>query len=309
MVERGGIELILGTSIDPQFGPVLLFGAGGELVEVMQDRALAFPPLTETLARRLMEQTRIFHAFSGVRGRKAVDLNALAQILVSFSHLVSEQRSIAEIDINPLLAEPGRFLALDARVVLHIPTLPDAEFPRLAIRPYPAEYVNRIRLKNGTLVTLRPIRPEDEDMLVAFHSTLSEASIHFRYFSQLPLKTRIAHERLVRICFADYDCEIPLVAECEHDDTCELIGVGRLNRFHDRNEAEWAIIVSDAWQNQGLGRQLLEALIRVGRAEKLDRITGTILAGNGAMLHVSRALGFHVQRDANGEEFKADLKL
>jgi GNAT superfamily N-acetyltransferase len=134
-------------------------------------------------------------------------------------------------------------------------------------------------------------------------------NVHFRYFSLLPLKTRIAHERLVRICFADYDCEIPLVAECQHDHNREVIGVGRLNRFHDRNEAELAIVVSDAWQNQGVGHQLLEALIRVGRAEKLNRITATILASNCAMLHVCRAFGFSVRRDVGGDEFKAELKV
>ncbi len=133
MIARGGIELILGSSVDPQFGPVLLFGAGGELVEIMEDRALGLPPLTATLARRLMERTRIFRALAGVRGRAPVDFDALAQLLVAFSHLVAEQRRIAEIDINPLLASPGRILALDARVVLHPAAIGDAALPQLAI--------------------------------------------------------------------------------------------------------------------------------------------------------------------------------
>ena len=182
MIARGGIELILGSSVDPQFGPVLLFGAGGGMVEIMQDRALGLPPLNATLARRLMERTRIFHALAGVRGRAPVDIDALAQLLVSFSHLVSEQREITEIDINPLLASSERLIALDARVLLHPPGLGEAALPRLAIRPYPAQYVSSVSLVDGARILLRPIRPEDEELLVAFRATLSDESVHLRYF-------------------------------------------------------------------------------------------------------------------------------
>ena len=142
MIRREGYELILGSSPDPQFGPVLLFGTGGELVEVFRDRSLALPPLTTTLARRLMERTRIYRALQGVRGRKPVDLAALELLLVRFSQLVAEQPRIKEVDINPLLASPEGCLALDARVVLYDAAVPDADLPALAIRPYPAQYVS-----------------------------------------------------------------------------------------------------------------------------------------------------------------------
>jgi acetyltransferase len=310
MIARGGIELILGSSIDPQFGPVLLFGAGGELVETMEDRALALPPLTTTLARRLMERTRIFHALSGVRGRAPCDLDALAQLLVAFSHLVAEQRWIAEIDMNPLLASSARLLALDARIILHPPEVIEARLPRLAIRPYPAEYIRRISLKDGTPVTLRPIRPEDEEMLAAFHATLSDETVHLRYFGVLPLERRIAHERLVRSCFSDYDREIALVAEREGESGArELIAVGRLNRRHGGADAEFALLISDAWQNRGLGSRLLGALITIGRAEKLARITGSILPENLAMLHICREAGFAIRDAQGGEELHAELRL
>jgi acetyltransferase len=161
MVKLDGYELILGSSIDPQFGPVLLFGSGGQLVEVYKDRALALPPLNTTLARRLMEQTQIFPALKGVRGRKPVDLAALEGLLVRFSQLVIEQSSIAEIDINPLLASPEGLLALDARVLLHDPAK-QADVPKPAIRPYPTQYVSQCVMKDGRAVTVRPIRPEDE---------------------------------------------------------------------------------------------------------------------------------------------------
>jgi len=309
MIPRDGVELILGSSIDPQFGPVLLFGAGGKLVEVMKDRALGFPPLTLTLARRLMEQTRIFHALGGVRGRPPVDLGALAQLLVAFSHLVAAQHSVAEIDINPLLADAGRLLALDARVVLHPPGLAQDQLPRLAIRPYPAEYVSHIRLADGAHLTLRPIRPEDEEMLIAFHSTLSEESVRFRYFGPLPLEARVAHQRLVRICFSDYDREIALVAEHGTGATRGVVGVGRLNRLRSRSEAEFAVVLSDKWQGRGLGTQLLEALIHAGRAEGIERLTGTILQTNRAMLCLCRELGFQLQHDSDAGVVNAELPL
>lgn len=305
MIPRGGLELILGSSVDPQFGPVLLFGAGGEMVEVMQDRALGLPPLNATLARRLMERTRIFRALGGVRGRAPVDLDALAQLLVSFSQLVSEQRWIAEIDINPLLASSERLLALDARVLLHPAKLSEAALPRLAIRPYPAQYVSTITLNDGAQITLRPIRPEDEELLVAFHATLSDESVHLRYFGQLPLERRTAHDRLVRQCFADYDRDIALVAGHEG----EIAGVGRLTRRRGGSDAEFALVVSDAWQHRGLGSRLLAALIHIGREEKLARITGTILPENHAMLRLCREAGFHIEDCGDGGELEAELSL
>src|SRR5262249_37168467 len=156
-----GYELILGSSIDPQFGPVLLFGMGGQLVEVFKDKALALPPLNTTLARRMMETTRIYQALKGVRGRKPVDLAALAKLMVGFSQVVAEQRWIKEIDINPMFASADELVALDARVILHDAKTREGQLPRLAIRPYPTQYVAPWKLKNGTPIMIRPIRPED----------------------------------------------------------------------------------------------------------------------------------------------------
>src|SRR5918996_3977311 len=166
MVSAEGYELIVGSSIDPQFGPVLLFGSGGQLVEVYKDTTLALPPLTTTLARRMMERTRIVEALKGVRGWAPVDLASLEGLMVRFSQLVVEQRGIKEIDINPLLASSERLVALDARVVLHDPEIKDEELPRTAIRPYPNQYVSPAETKNGTPIIVRPIRPEDEPLMV-----------------------------------------------------------------------------------------------------------------------------------------------
>jgi acetyltransferase len=310
MIAREGYELILGSSIDPQFGPVLLFGAGGQLVEVFHDRALGLPPLNRTLARRMMERTRIHRALQGVRGRAPVDLGALEELLVRFSQLVVEQPRIREIDINPLLASGERIVTLDARVVLHPAEIADERLPRTAIRPYPAQYISRITLADGTPIIVRPIRPEDEPQMVKFHQSLSELSVRFRYFGSVSVENRTGHERLVRACFNDYDREIALVAErSQHDAASEILGVARLIKAHGRDEAEFAILIADAWQGKGLGRALLKLLVEAGRAEKVRSITGRILAENTTMLRISRDIGFDLQWRADEGEWKAEIKL
>jgi acetyltransferase len=312
MIEVEGYELIMGSSVDAQFGPVLLFGAGGQLVEVFQDHALALPPLNTTLARRLMEQTVIYRALQGVRGRQAVDLGALEQLLARFSQLVVEQPWIKEIDINPLLASPGGLLALDARVVLHPATLGEDELPRLAIRPYPHQYVGEWTMKDGTVVTIRPIRPEDEPLMVKFHQTLSEHTVYLRYFHMMQLSQRIAHDRLTRICFIDYDREMALVADFKDPETKQraILGVGRLSRLPHADEAEFAVLVSDPYQRHGLGTELLRRLLEVGRAEKLRRITGDVLADNDGMIRVCKKLGFRFSRQPDEPgTLRAEIEL
>ena len=300
MIKLEGYELIIGSSVDPQFGPVLLFGTGGQLVEVYKDRALGLPPLNATLARRMMERTKIFTALQGVRGRKASDIAALEQLLVRFSQLVVEQPWIAEVDINPLLVSSERIFALDGRVVLHDPKTPEDQLPRPAIRPYPMQYVMPWKLKNKAPIMIRPIRPEDEPAIVRFHETLSEESVYHRYFAALNLSQRTAHERLTRICFNDYDREIALVAEtkpAKEDEAKNIIGVGRLSKLNGRNEGEFAVLISDKFQNQGLGNELLKQLVEVGRVEKLERLSGQILAENHAMRQICKKLGFKIITD------------
>jgi acetyltransferase len=311
MAKLDGYEIIIGSSLDAQFGPVLLFGSGGQLVEVYKDRALGLPPLNSTLARRMMEQTKIFTALQGVRGRAPVDIAALEHLLVRFSQLVSEQSWIKEIDINPLLASPERLIALDARVVLHGPNLTEEELPRLAIRPYPSQYVTRWAMKNGTPLTLRPIRPEDEPLMVRFHQTLSQQSVYQRYFHIVDLSRRVEHERLIRRCFNDYDREIALVAEQHSAEggTSDIVGIGRLVRTPDTDEAEFAILISDAVQGQGLGTELLRQLVEVGRAEGMRRITADILPDNRNMQRIAEKLGFQLSHCAGDECARVELLL
>ncbi len=310
MVRRDGYELILGSTVDAQFGPVILFGSGGVMVEVYRDHALALPPLNTTLAQRLMEQTRIFAALRGVRGRKPVNLQALEELLVRFSQLVMEQPWIKEIDINPLLATPEHLLALDARVVVHDSTVTAEQLPRPAIRPYPAQHSWEWRLKDGTPVTIRPIRPEDEPLMVQFHTTLSERSVYLRYFCSLSLSTRVEHERLVRICFGSYDRGFALVADRKNPETGqhEVLGVGRFSAIN-RTEAEAAVLVSDQWQGRGLGTELLAGVARVARAEHFQRLSGEILRDNLATQAIFKKTGFKLRGMDDPSSVSALLEL
>jgi acetyltransferase len=309
MIRGEAYELILGSSIDSQLGPVILFGCGGQLVEVFRDRALGLPPLNSTLARRMMERTRIFRALQGVRGRKPVDLKALDELVVQFSQLVVEQRAIQEIDINPLLASAGNLLALDARVVLQPAELREEELPKLAIRPYPYQYIRTFTMKEGATVTIRPIRPEDEPMMVRFHGTLSEDTVHSRYFHLMKLSQRVQHDRLTRVCFIDYDRETALVAERSEGAGREILAVGRLTRIRASAAAEFAILVSDKWQHQGLGSELLRRLIDVARAEGIEEVRGFILPENRAMERICHELGFTASYDMAEGVLRATLDV
>ena len=311
MVLSHGYELILGSSVDPQFGPVILFGSGGQLVEVYRDYAVALPPLNSTLAQRLMEQTHIFKALKGVRGSPPVDLVALENLLVRFSQLVVEQPRIAEIDLNPLLASSEGLLALDARVLLHDASLHSDQLPRPAIRPYPSQYASQFTMKDGTEVTVRPIRPEDEPLMGKFHETLSERSVYMRYFSSLSLSSRVAHDRLVRICFVDYDRVMALVVD--HKDTAtgqhRILGVGRLIKLHAKNEAEVAILVSDQCQKQGLGIELLRRVVQIARDEKLSSVSAEMLRDNLTVQSIFKKVGFRLRLLADSSSISSVLDL
>ena len=311
MIKIGdGYELIIGSSLDAQFGPVLLFGTGGQLVEVFKDRSLSLPPLNTTLARRMMEHTKIYKALQGVRGRKPVNLAELEQVMVRFSRLVVEQRWIKEIDINPLLATPERLVALDARIVLHGPEVTEEQLPKLAIRPYPTRYISTWGMKDGAEVLIRPIRPEDEPAMVKFHATLSERSVYLRYFHLMNLPQRVAHERLTRICFIDYDREMALVAERKNPASGEdeIVAVARLTRILGTNDAEVAVLVSDQFHGRGLGKELLARLVIVGGDEKLTALKADILPDNRDVMRICEKLGFTLRHSVEDEVVKAEFR-
>jgi len=311
MVKVGGYELIIGSSIDPQFGPVVLFGMGGSLVEVFKDRALGLPPLNTTLARRMMERTKIFEALKGVRGRLPVDIAALEQLLVHFSQLVAEQSWIKELDINPLIASHEGLLALDARVLIH-EAKDESALPRLAIRPYPSQYVAPWTMKDGTEVVIRPISAEDEMLMRKFHESLSDKTVYMRYLSPMLLSTRITHERLARVTHNDYDREIALVAEGEEENGEKAVfGVARLSKLRGRDEeARYTMLISDRYQGQGLGKELLSRIIKIGRDEKVKRIIALMSPENEAMKRLCRVVGFSsFEIDSENGMLKAQIQL
>jgi acetyltransferase len=258
-----------------------------------------------------MEQTKVFSALKGVRGRAPVDLDYLERILVRFSRLVVEQPRIREIDINPLSASTSEICALDARVVLHPASIADEQHPQSAIRPYPNQYSREWIARTGDRLLIRPIRPEDEPKMVVFHKKLSEQSVHMRYLAGVSYQQRIAHERLTRVCAIDYDKEMALVAErLEQDDRRgDIVGVGRLIRDVEANSGEFALIVTDEFQGRGLGGELLRRLVEVGREEKLDTIQGWISPANAAMQNLSREVGFDVRFNPAEELVEATLLL
>jgi acetyltransferase len=310
MAKIEGYELILGSSIDPQFGPVLLFGLGGQLVEVFKDHALAIPPLTTTLARRMMEQTHIYTALKGVRGRKPVDLAALERLLVRFGQLIVEQRWVKELDINPLVASPEQLLALDARVVVYGSEAGEKDLPRLAIRPYPTQYSSTWTTKNGAPVTIRPILPEDEPLLAKFHTTLSDRSVYMRYLQPMMLTERVVHERLARLCHCDYDREIALVAEDNSSGgEKRILGVGRLSKIHGADEARISVLVGDPFQGTGIGSQLIKQIVEVAKGEHMRRIAATLTPDNMVMQHIFQKLGFSLELTNDGKLLLAKFEL
>jgi acetyltransferase len=241
-----------------------------------------------------------------------VDLTALADLIVGFSQMVVDLRLIKEIDINPLLVSGTGIVALDARMVLFAQDAKDeGDLPRLAIRPYPAQYMRQSRLNDSTSIRIRPIRPEDEPEMIRFHQSLSDRTVYFRYFRLFHLSDRVAHERLAQICFIDYDRQVALVAEIEAcpSDRREIIGVARLTRIPGSHGAEFAIVISDRYQKRGVGTQLLQQLLQIAREEKIGRITGDILAENTAMQMLCRKLGFVLTPDFTAGVITASMEL
>jgi acetyltransferase len=307
MVRIKGHELIIGSSIDRQFGPVVLFGAGGVLVEVFKDRALALPPLNRTLARRLMERTKIYDALQGVRGQRGVSMEQLESLLVNFSRLVAEFPEIAEIDINPLLAGAQRLMALDARVLLTRPDLPESERPRLAIRPYPNQHTAPFRLKDGTELLVRAIRPEDEPLIVELHAGHSDRTIRMRFFGMVRMLSR---DSLIRLCHLDYDREMALAAvHRDADGKPQITAVSRYYLRPETGKAEFAVVVGDAWQRQGLGSHLMQRLIAIAREQGVKRLCGSILRENDPMIAMVKKLGFTVQPTKDDQVVEAVMDL
>jgi acetyltransferase len=294
VTQKDGIELILGSKLDPVFGSVILLGTGGTAAEVLRDRVLELPPLNESLARRMIESLRSWPLLEGFRGRPAVDLDKLIEIMIRFSYLVAHHPEIAEMDINPLLATPRNVLALDARIVIDRERLrnPSRSFSHLAIRPYPDELVRELKLDDGTRIILRPIKPEDEPDWHRLLTQCSPESIRsrFRY-----LFKRTTHEMATRYCFIDYDREMAMVAELHTPAGKGLIGVGRLVTDANTRRAEYAILMVDAWQGKGIGTALTNYCVEIARSFGIREVHAETMPENGRMIAVFRRCGFEIE--------------
>ncbi len=301
----GAHELIIGAATDPIFGPVCLFGQGGIAVEIIDDKAVALPPLNLKLARELMARTRIFKLLQGYRDRSPADLGAIELVLVKISQLITDVPEIVELDINPLLADARGVIALDAR--MRVARTRQKGASRLAIRPYPKELEETALLDTGRKVLLRPIRPEDEPAHLAFLNRLEPEDLYFRFFTAV---YKFDHARLARFTQIDYDREMAFIATAPDEHGMpETLGVVRAVCGADNITAELAVVVRSDIKGQGLGRLLLEKLIGYCRERGTRRIVGEALPQNVLMRRLAKRAGFREEFRANEGTVSLILEL
>ncbi|MCI0454663.1 MAG: bifunctional acetate--CoA ligase family protein/GNAT family N-acetyltransferase [Candidatus Dadabacteria bacterium] len=289
MIKERGYELILGSKNDILFGPVILFGMGGIITEVIKDKAIGIPPLNSTLARRLMEETKVYRLLKGFRNRPPVNIESLEEILVRLSHLVTDFPEIGEVDINPLFVNENSVLALDARVIIKPTSLRPPE--HMVISPYPHRYETRWALTDGTPLLLRPIKPEDEGMMIELFKTFSDTTILFRFFQILK---SMSHEQIARYTQIDYDRDMAIVAVEESVEKDRILGVGRLTYYPNLESSEFSVVVGDPWQRKGLGTKLLHMCISIAKEKGVRLLWGDIMAENERMINLCKKLGFNV---------------
>ncbi len=287
------VEMILGIKYDPIFGTIILVGSGGIMAELYNDRALGFPPLNERLARRMLESLKIWPLLEGYRGKPPVNMDKLVEILIRLSYLAANCPEISELDINPLLVGEKEVMALDARVVIDPTRLekPAKPYDHLALKPYPEEYVREMQMEDGTVLTLRPIKPEDEPLWMDMLGKCSRETIYarFRYFFQWA-----SHETATHYCYIDYDREIAIVAEWNGEGKRSLVGVGRLIAAPDHETAEYAVLITDEWQNKGLGNILTDYCLEIAGKWDVRRMVAETTTDNFRMIAVLKSRGFDI---------------
>jgi acetyltransferase len=301
-------ELILGAKKDKDFGSVILFGMGGIMAEFIKDFSIGLPPLNRTLARMLMQDTKVYKMLQGFRGKQAADFEGIEEILVNFSNLIVDFPEIAEIDINPLAISQGKISALDARIIIdkNYVAAGRSPYPHLIITPYPTKFTKSWQLSDGTAVLLRAIRPEDEPAEHEMLASLSQETLRTRFFSAIK---DISHEWLVLFCNIDYDRHMAIVAELRENGKKKMIGVARLIIDQDLMSGELAILVHDRFQGKGLGYKFVQQLIEIARERGLKDLRADVLTENKKMLSIFRRLGFTIQLiEGKGSEVVLELK-
>ena len=299
-------ELIVGTSVDPTFGPVLLFGQGGTAVEVLADRAIALPPLNRVLARELVSRTRVARLLAGYRDHPPVQLDAVADVLIALSQMLADLPELAELDINPLLADEHGVIALDARLRVSRTAVAGAE--RFAIQPYPAGLSETVSWQ-GREIVLRPIRPEDEASHRAFVEQLLPEDLRLRFFN---VRRNLPRSELARLVQIDYTREMAFIALApDAHGALETLGVVRAVADPDNREAEFAVIVRSDLKGHGLGDLLMDKIVRYLKAHGTGRVVGDVLHENRRMRELAARHGFHVDeavRDDSALHYVRELQ-
>jgi acetyltransferase len=301
-IDRPDYEILLGAKFDDNFGPVILFGSGGIFTEVVRDRAIALPPLNQLLAKRLMEETRIYRLLHGYRNRPPVDLEQLTEMILRLAQLVIDFPQIAELDLNPVVVKDGHPQAVDARILLRPRAL--AAPMHLVISPYPAHYETTQETRSGLKIRIRPIRPEDAELFVELFKILSPTTIYYRFFRYMKSLTP---EMLARLTQIDYDREMALVAIDQGAGQEKMLGAARIIADPDGRKAEFSVLVGDPWQGKGIGAKLLEHLLHIARQRKIEHIWGCVLKENVTMQRLGRKVGFAMR--FNREEDVYDLTI
>jgi acetyltransferase len=283
-------ELLIGVVNDPVFGPVIAFGAGGVSTELIADRAVALPPLNRFLAQDLVARTRVSATLDAHDRTPAANRQALESLLLRVSEMACELPWLKEMDINPLIVDQDGALALDARIVIDEPG-PEftGAYSHMAIHPYPAHLERESHLADGTVIVIRPVRPEDGELVKKGFSELSSESRYFRFMNAM---AEMPESMLVRFTQIDYDREMALVATTSRDGSEIELGVVRYIINPDAVSCEFALVVLDGWQRRGIGSKLMLALIEAARAKGLKTMEGDILASNERMLQLVSGLGF-----------------
>lgn len=299
-------ELLLGIKTDPVFGPVILFGAGGTMVEVMRDCAVSLPPLNEFLARNLIQQTRIRKVLGAFRHLPSVNQDILVDMLVRLSEIASELPWIRHLEINPLLADEHAAVAVDVRIDVDFIKPAQERYSHMAIHPYPVYWITHWQLKDGTDIEIRPIRPEDAGIEKEFIEGLSPQSRYYRFMHTLK---QVSPEMLVRFTQIDYHRELALIAVIREKGREREIGVSRYVLNVDGDSCEFAVVVADAWQHTGIGYKLMEKLIEAARQKGFARMEGVVLRDNKPMQRLARSMGFEVHRSEEDEDVVSVVKI
>ncbi len=295
----GARELVVGASRDKVFGPTILFGAGGTMVEILQDSAVALPPLNTVLASRLVDKAKVSRLLAAFRDRDAVDRDAVIDVLVRISDLVCELPQVVELDLNPLFAGPEGVVAVDALIRVARPPARDGRYDHVAIHPYPRHLVVRDYLSDGTPLVIRPVRPEDADSEQNFVRSLSDESKMFRFMGAI---NELSPEMLAHFTQIDYRREMGMVAMAIRDGREQQLGAARYVTNPDGRSCEFAVVVGDQITHQGIGTRLMKALFRAAREHGLQSIEGTVLKNNAPMHQLMRDLGFTRRMDPDDPE-------